>query len=147
MRTKGVKTNQKVLLFGFSDEAGTVTAAGLRRRLRGLGITAERIEKAEYLKPLGALAGIGTAGMRGSGLSGMIPAQKKYTGPELPARMLVMSGIAEDELDQILKTFRECGISGDDLKAVLTPVNASWNAVGLCHELLTEHRQMTGKHV
>lgn len=131
---------KKILLFGFSDSRGRNEALNLRQKLQGKRIAVEVIERKMYLKPIGELAGIFAAGTGKNAFAG-IPFGD-YKGPELSARLLVFAEIGADELDRLLAVCAECGMTKDDLKAVLTPVNASWNAVGLCNELMKEHRQM-----
>ena len=48
----------------------------------------------------------------------------------------------EESTDESLAICRECGIGRDDLKAVLTPDNALWDAEALCGELAEEHKRM-----
>ena len=50
--------------------------------------------------------------------------------------------ISDAQLDGFLAYFRENGIPGVPLKAVLTPVNAHWNALQLYEALKEEARMM-----
>lgn len=134
-------TEKKILLFGFQKEPGQSQAAELRRRLRPDGIRIVQVDPADYLKPIGTLAGVMAPGAGNPAIAGLL--QKRYSGTApLPVRLVVIMGVTDQELDGLLRIFPECGITKEDLKAVLTPMNASWNAIGLCRELLKEHRQL-----
>lgn len=50
-----------------------------------------------------------------------------------------------DDIDETLKAFRENGLAGVGLKAVLTETNKNWNSLQLFEELKKEHAQMHGK--
>lgn len=130
--------NRKILLFGFSGEEGLRSASSLRRKVRPMNIRVERIEPGDYLKPIGELAGVGMPGIPALRHFPGMP-EGEYHGSELPVRVVVMSGLTDEQLDLLLKIYPECGITKEDLKAVLTPSNASWSAVGLCGELQKEH--------
>lgn len=133
-------TEKKALFFGFQKEPGRSQALELRRRLRPYGIRTKQVSPADYLKPIGILAGVQTVELNRPVIPEIL--QKQYAGTELPVRMIVLSGLSDQELDEVLRIFPECGIEKEDLKAILTPMNASWNAIGLCRELLKEHHQL-----
>lgn len=132
--------NKKILLFGFQKGTGMAQAVELRRQIRSMNIEVELIDPKDYLKPIGTLAGLKIPVAGPTGMPSFSPGN--YKGPELPLRILVMSGISDPEMDQLLKIYPVCGIMQNDLKAVLTPVNAAWNAIGLCNELRKEHERL-----
>ena len=65
-----------------------------------------------------------------------------YLGNELPAEMLVFSGMTSEQIDLFLAEYRKMGISPIACKAVITPVNIFWDAGNLAEELLKEHNQL-----
>lgn len=132
---------KKILLFGFHDFLSGMTVHNLSENGKAYGIEVQNVAKEEYLCPLGILAkaAAGTPGADGH------QKYEKYEGEELKVRMLLFAGISEKELDQVMELCRQSGITPDDLKAVLTPYNALWNAVSLCKELIAEHAQMKGQ--
>jgi hypothetical protein len=105
-----------------------VTAAGLDRVCRKLGIRVREVAREEYARPIGALAGIPVAGQ-------VSPAPTAAFGDE----MLVICHMMSDELDALLQAMREEGLPCIPLKAVLTPVNVLWNSFDLRNELAREH--------
>lgn len=52
--------------------------------------------------------------------------------------MLLMSGLKDGQIDLLLNAWRQNGQSPVRLKAVVTPVNFTWTAMQLCHELKSE---------
>ncbi len=137
--------SKKILMFGFGDFAGNIIAANLRGRMEESGIYTCKIDKKEYLTPLGLHASAAGTGKSAREAAGRIPGfgtLGEYDGDELPVRILLFVGFGSDELDEALAVCRECGIGREDLKAVLTPNNAFWNVLMLSRELSEEHRLM-----
>ncbi len=138
---------KKVLLFGFGDFAGIALAAGLKKQLRQKGILAEMIDKKRYLIPLGLLTSqAGNERYTWDALEGIpgMPSMQIYEGEGLPNRILLFAGLDSGELEEALAVCRACGIKKDDLKAVLTPHNATWNVLALSRELREEHEALNG---
>lgn len=102
---------------------------------RRLGIQVVEVQRRDYGQKLGALAGV----------SGFKKEQKVYNGPELPAEMLVFSGMNSDQLDAFLAEYRGCGQPPIGLKAVVTANNVFWDVESLFRELLGEHMKMPTK--
>ncbi len=127
---------KKILLFGFEDLPGKMTATHLDGNLKEMGIEVQCVEKEDYLKPLGVVAGAIPAAGPFAGKN------EKYEGKPLPVRMLLFVGITGEDLDPVLELCRSCGVGREDLKAVLTPHNVAWTAVELCQELVMEHMQL-----
>ena len=121
----------KLLLFGF-EELPTILAAAAAAG--PFGAEAVPVARRDYNKPLAVLAGLdddpGT----------VLP----FAGGPLGGRMVVFCGL-EDRMDALLPALRQAGIGPDCLKAVLTPINRTWNAVKLHEELLREHQAMNGR--
>lgn len=121
----------KLLLFGF-EELPTILAAAAAAGPYGAEVVP--VARQDYNKPLAVLAGLdddpGT----------LLP----FAGGPLGGRMVVFCGL-EDQMDALLPALRQAGIGPDCLKAVLTPINRTWNAVKLHEELLREHQAMNGR--
>lgn len=100
-----------------------------------LGIQTIEVPRRDYAQKLGALAGI----------AGFQREKKIYGGPELPAEMLVFSGMNSDQLDAFLAEYRACGLPVIGLKAVITADNVFWDVEMLFQELLSEHMKMPRK--
>lgn len=96
---------------------------------RKLGIKIIEVSRRDYGQKLGVLAEV----------AGFKREKKVYSGPELPAEMLVFSGMNSDQLDEFLAQYRESGQPQIGLKAVVTANNVSWDAETLFRELLKEH--------
>ena len=121
----------KLLLFGF-EELPTILAAAAAAGPYGAEVVP--VARQDYNKPLAVLAGLdddpGT----------LLP----FAGGPLGGRMVVFCGL-EDRMDALLPALRQAGIGPDCLKAVLTPINRTCNAVKLHEELLREHQAMNGR--
>ena len=121
----------KLLLFGF-EELPTILAAAAAAGPYGAEVVP--VARQDYNKPLAVLAGLdddpGT----------LLP----FAGGPLGGRMVVFCGL-EDRMDALLPALRQAGIGPDCLKAVLTPINRTWNAVKLHEELLREHQAINGR--
>ncbi len=127
-----------ILMYGFNDPFSYMQTEQLKSRLTDTDIAVRVVKKEEYSLAIGLLAGVEIsdplAGRSGHGRPEAIP--------ELRPRMLVLCGLTSDETDRLLALFPECGITKDDLKAVLTATNAMWHASYLHAELSEEHREM-----
>ena len=137
--------NKKILLCGFGDFVGNMLSDSLKGRMEEMGVTVCKIEKKEYLVPVGLLSSAAGTGRSALETAARIPgfgAVRAYQGKELPVRILLFVGFDSEELDKALAVCRECGIGRNDLKAVLTPDNALWDVLTLCRELSDEHRMM-----
>lgn len=97
-----------------------------------LGIHIKTIEKSDYNKPIGFLAGI----LDTSNID--VP----YDGKGFSEEMLVFKGFTEKQLDEVLLRFRSNKIPKVNLKAVLTPSNQIWDSITLYEELKKEHEKM-----
>lgn len=115
-----------ILLFNFNDktELQKLTAAFLP-----LGVRIKKIKKAEYLQPLGVFVSN----------TEITSVEEEYRGEELKDRMILMSDISGNKLDQVLFAIRRSDIKRIPYKAVLTQTNQHWNAIQLFEELCKEH--------
>ena len=105
----------------------SLTESGLSALCRQLDIGLVRVDKADYGKPIGALAGIPVAG---------VPSARSE---DFSAPMLVLCHMLSNRLNAFLDALRESGLPRIALKAVLTPSNVGWNSRQLYEELRREH--------
>lgn len=117
--------DQKILLFHVSTDK----EQKIRQVCKSLGIFLQPVDKKDYSKKLGTLAGI----------KGFPKENVVYDGAELPAEMLVFSGMDSDQVDAFLAAYRKAGLTPIGCKAILTPDNVFWTAEALFRELLNEH--------
>lgn len=127
---------KKILIFGFHGLADDMTVYRLKEAFEKTGVEIVPVKKEDYLLSLGRLADMMP--------EKRMPDKKEqvYQGAELPVRMLLFAGFLQEELEQALEVCRQSGTTREDLKAVLTPFNYTWNAISLCEELRKEHQQM-----
>jgi len=133
---------KELLLFGFENTEGRTQAAALRTFCQPLGISVRVIPNTDYLQPLGSLLLTPPLSFASSQ---QLPPELfgEYHGPELSSRLLLLSGLDENDMDQLFPALPGFGITRDDLKAMLTDTNMHWNAVGLHHELSAEHEAVS----
>lgn len=129
-------TMKKILLFGFQPFTDERILYHLKEALEDADTKILQIKKEDYLRPLGEVAEMLP--------KHLIPGQtvQKYTGEEMPVKIILFAGFSREELEAALQLCKACGIGREDLKAVLTPYNLTWDAVTLCEELRKEHQQM-----
>ena len=122
-------TNQgKILLFNVNE----LKAALIASVCGGMGIRVVKIYKEQYDQKVGALAGMP-----------MLPqTEEPYRGEAFEREMMVMCFLERNELDAFLDAYHSAGIPAIDLKAMLTPSNATWSAAQLYKELEKEHQQL-----
>ncbi len=131
---------ETILLFNFLDGD---RKKKLLRALLPLRMKVKEIAVEEYGKPLGDLAGIKGFSMIGEeSFSG----EGRMTLGELSGEMLVMAGLSENQVDQVLKALRRAGLD-IPYKAVLTAANQNWNVWELFQEIKKEHETMAGINV
>ena len=123
---------ETVLLINFQDKE---QLREIQRMLLTVKLYMKKVEKEEYLNPLGFLAGIKE-----------LPAlEEMYTGEELEKEMMVFAGVSEEHLNQMLYLMKKSGIKPVDYKAILTETNRTWTVPELYAELAKEHEAMTRK--
>ena len=119
------KRNPQVLLFSFRPEERTMR---IIRYLTAQGVSVRTVQAAELGETLGYLFSL--------------PGYEKRSAPNFIAsnvpEMLVMHGFDQATLDAFLRFFRDESVRRVELKAVLTPTNASWTVVELSRHLAAE---------
>lgn len=100
-----------------------------------LNIRVIEVKRSDYAQKLGAIAGI----------DGFKREAHMYEGPELPAPMLVFSGMNSGQVDAFLDAYKKTGVESIGLKAVITANNIFWSVDQLARELLREHLFMGRK--
>lgn len=124
-----------VLLYNFTDKERTDKVKFI---FVLMGIKIRSVRKEDYLQPVGAL----------SGVADISRTDAVYDGEGFDGEMLVICGLTDPQMDQMLAYFRREGIR-IPLKAALTPTNMHWNSLELHDELVREHeavrRQMEEK--
>ncbi len=124
-----------VLLYNFTDKE---RADKVKFIFVLMGIKIRSVRKEDYLQPVGAL----------SGVADISRTDAVYDGEGFDGEMLVICGLTDPQMDQMLAYFRREGIR-IPLKAALTPTNMHWNSLELHDELVREHeavrRQMEEK--
>ena len=124
-----------VLVYNFTDKE---RADKVKFIFVLMGIKIRSVRKEDYLQPVGAL----------SGIADISRTDAVYDGEGFDGEMLVICGLTDPQMDQMLAYFRREGIR-IPLKAALTPTNMHWNSLELHDELVREHeavrRQMEEK--
>lgn len=100
-----------------------------------MGVRIKNIKKEDYLKPIGALAG----------LSGIEAPDSVYDGSGFTEEMLVMKGFTGHQIDDMILRFRKEKLDKINLKAVITDTNKTWDSITLYENLKEEHEQMSGQ--
>lgn len=152
-----------VLLFNFHDQKRLLK---IKQALMPLGFRLKRVEPVDYCQQLGWLAGLDGFSKTGeiaenseiadsemaevdSGKDSGKDSDKddSETGErekcdELSDEMLVMAGFTSRQVDQLILAFRKKGVGFVPYKAVLTPVNSTWDVRKLFDEIKKEHEAM-----
>ena len=138
-----------ILLFGFDDEKGREQASALASKAKILDIGIRAVGPDRYDAPLFSLTDETPDNQASSnhaesmhGAGGRRKGRGTPVRGSLPCRMLVLGGIEDADLDFLLPRIGSCGITQNDLKAMLTPTNAVWTPRRLCTELAGEHAAM-----
>ncbi len=117
-----------VLLYNFTDKKRTEK---IKFVFVLMGVRIKTVEKEDYLRPIGVLAGV----------EGIPDDTGSYEGKGFDDEMLVINHFTDGQMNQMLAYFKKEGIR-IDLKAALTPTNQFWNSMELHEELLREHEEM-----
>lgn len=123
---------ETVLLYNFTDKERMMK---IKQALIPLGFKLRAVDKKDYLKPVGVLAGV----------KGMEDQESVYDGPELEHEMAVLAGLSSIQVEAFIKSLRKKGVGKIDYKAVLTEVNRNWDSLKLFQEIQQEHEQMNQK--
>lgn len=124
-------SNAAVLLYNLD---GSERARKIKFVLIRMGVRIKNVKQEDYLKPIGALAGI----------TGIESGDSVYDGPGFTEEMLVMKGFSDSQIDEMILRFRKEKLEKVDLKAVLTETNKTWDSITLYENLREEHEQMKG---
>lgn len=142
---------ETVLLYNFNNKERLLA---IRQALMPLGFRIRMVEKEDYGKPLGMLAGVKgmeeavesvDSGQPDSGQA--LAAEAGVVGADegFDDEMAVLAGLTSAQVDAFIKALRKKGVGRIDYKAILTPVNKDWDSVHLYHEIKKEHETMTGR--
>lgn len=112
----------KVLAFNFSPERHAL----LVKLCRTAGHSVTDVPPQRQHWTLGALCGIGQA-----------PANAPVLQP-FREEMLVLCGFTDEATDAFLSGWKHSGASPVRLKAMMTPFNVTWTAIGLYREITQE---------
>ncbi|MCD8084834.1 MAG: DUF3783 domain-containing protein [Clostridiales bacterium] len=116
---------EQILLFG----CDLMSANALIAAAQGLGVSAVRVERSLYNRPIGTLMQVSQARS--------LYARAPYIGPELEVPMAVLCGFANNgRLDAVVEGLNATGAKV--VKCILTPDNARWNIITLQRELRKE---------
>ena len=122
-------SGETVLLYNMDNEKGRK----LKMLMVRMGMRIRVIDKTDYSKPVGLLAG----------LKDITLENPNAEVQDFDDEMMVMRGFTSHRIDLFLQSMRKEGITKIDYKAVLTPSNARWNSWQLYQELKQEHEEMT----
>lgn len=89
--------------------------------LMPLKITVKAVKKEDFSQPIGSLAGV----------KGIEPVDDKYTGEGFSDEMIVMNNFTSEKIDLLIRALIKHGVGRVALKAVITPVNKTWDSVEL----------------
>ena len=103
-----------------------------------MGIRIKTVDKSQYMKPIGELAGLKEITGQGQ--------DESYEGEGFTDEMLIMCGLTGSRIDQLLDSFRRQKLERIALKAVLTEHNKTWNSIQLHDELRREHEYMNNNN-
>ena len=103
-----------------------------------MGIRIKVVDKSQYMKPIGELAGLKEITGQGQ--------DESYEGEGFTDEMLIMCGLTGSRIDQLLDSFRRQKMERIALKAVLTEHNKTWNSIQLHDELRREHEYMNNNN-
>lgn len=130
---------ETILLINFQDKSR-------QREIQIMAITLNIrtaiVKEEDYLRPIGALAG-----MKDLGTDVDNEAGSKAEANGLEKEMIVFAGLTETHLNQMLFLMRKSGMAPVDYKAVLTETNKDWTVPELYKELVREHEAMNGRAI
>lgn len=141
---------KELLLAGFNTFSGSAATSVISANVKPYNINVKTIPVSDYNMPVGALLSDPTF-LSDNFLTGRVDklaeeAKKagSFTGPEFENRFIIMCNIERKEIDKVLDILSESGVTKDDIKAVLTPVNSCFSVLQLANELIKEHTKLSG---
>lgn len=117
-----------ILLYNLKNAKGNK----IEKLCRRLNIKVKYVDTAEYLEPIGYLAG----------LSDIKSIGVELTEESFKDEMLIMNEISDKLLDSFLKEYKNIHIEPVSYKAIITIHNRNWNSIQLKEELSREHEAM-----
>ena len=143
---------KELLLVGFNTFEGGAKAANISENIKHLDVRVKIIKACDYNMPVGAMLD-NDAFLNEHFLSNRIYSLKNdakktgpYNGPDPENKYIIICNIPRNELDNVLNILSESGITKNELKAVLTPVNACFSFLQLADELSKEHKALNRKN-
>ncbi|MCD7827798.1 MAG: DUF3783 domain-containing protein [Clostridiales bacterium] len=121
---------EKVLIFNCSGDVKAL----INRTLLPLKVRLVFVEKEDYSKPLGVLAG----------LSGIIGEDTASDYPEISDTMIVFAFFGDKKLNSALSALKKGGLNLP-YKAVLTDENKLWPANKCFNEIKQEHEKLNNR--
>ena len=130
---------QTVLLYNFTDPD---RLAKVKQALLPLGFRLKAVQKEDYRRPVGALAGV--KGMEDEAAAEPLGGEgDEGRAFDFNDEMAVMAGFTSAQVDALIRALRRVGVGRIDYKAVLTPYNKNWDSVRLYREIRKEHESMS----
>ncbi len=114
-----------VLMYNLDAERA-VAIGGLAQ---SLGINARTVDPGEYGETLGALCGLEA------------PRGRAAAGAPFTEELLLLAFLSQEQFHAFLDGFRQRGIRGVPLKAMLTPTNTGWDSYKLHFDLSAEYEE------
>lgn len=144
-RVKEEIMRETILLVHFTDQE---KRKKLTRALLPLGLRMKEVEREDYGKAVGVLAGLKGISQEeaehvSEGFSRQEPGAEGPIEQELSGELLIMAGLSGQRIDQVLRAIHKAGLSLP-YKAVLTASNQSWDVWKLFQEIKEEHQRMSG---
>ena len=124
-----MKNGQTVLLYNIRSDRGM----RIRTLCVKMGFKIRSIEKEQYSRPIGYLAG----------LDGFADSGESFSGEGFDDEMMIMSGFTGTALSMFLDAFKKNKIAPVALKAVITETNKDWDSIMLHDELTKERAALT----
>jgi len=124
--------NESVLLYNFEkkDYWNKMKMVFLK-----MGIKIRKIEKEDYLQPIGALAKIKDIERR----------EEIYEGDTFEKELMIMNGFTRQRLDELLLQLRKNDVPRIPLKAVVTDTNKYWTSLDLYKEIVQENAMISAR--
>lgn len=122
---------ETILLYNFTDRERVMK---VKQALLPLGFKLKAVEKKDYLKPIGILAGV--KDMERGEIT-------EYKEVGFDDEMVLLSGLTSTQIDFFIKALRKTGVGKINYKAVLTNSNKNWDSIKLYREIKEEHEAMS----